>query len=82
MAEYIPSDEREEPTTKNALLSKTLIQILWRNQKLSTQAKIRSDQISRSVVSDSLQPYELQHARPPCPSPTPGVHRDSRPLSR
>ena len=29
------------------------------------------DQISRSVMSDSLQPYESQHARPPCPSPTP-----------
>ena len=36
--------------------------------------KIRSDQISRSVVSDSLRPHEPQHARPPCPSPTPGVH--------
>ena len=33
-----------------------------------------SDQISRSVVSDSLQPHESQHARPPWPSPTPGVH--------
>ena len=43
---------------------------------------IRSDQISRSVVSDSLQPHELQHASPPCPSPTPGVHSNSRPLSR
>ena len=31
---------------------------------------IRSDQISRSVVSDSLRPHESQHARPPCPSPT------------
>ena len=31
-------------------------------------------QISRSVVSDSLRPHELQHARPPCPSPTPRVH--------
>ena len=37
----------------------------------------RSDQISRSVVSDSLQPHESQHARPPCPSPTPRVHWDS-----
>ena len=33
-----------------------------------------SVQFSHSVVSDSLQPPELQHARPPCPSPTPGVH--------
>ena len=41
-----------------------------------------SDQISHSVVSDSLQPRESQHARPPCPSPTPGVHSDSRPLSQ
>ena len=41
--------------------------------------EIRSDQISRSDVSDSLQPHESQHARPPCPSPTPGVHSDSRP---
>ena len=42
---------------------------------------IRSDQISRSVVSDSLRPHESQHARPPCPSPTTGVHSDSHPLS-
>ena len=41
-----------------------------------------SVQFSRSVVSDSLRPHESQHARPPCPSPTPGVHSDSRPLSR
>ena len=41
-----------------------------------------SDQISRSVVSDSLRPHESQHARPPCPSPTPGVHPDSRPSSQ
>ena len=44
--------------------------------------QIRSDQISRSVVSDSLRPHELQHARPPCPSPTPGVHSDSCPSSQ
>ena len=37
-------------------------------------AAFRSDQISRSVVSDSLRPHESQHARPPCPSPTPRVH--------
>ena len=38
---------------------------------------VHSVQFSRSVVSDSLQPHESQHARPPCPSPTPGVHPDS-----
>ena len=36
-----------------------------------------SVQFSRSVVSDSLQPHESQHARPPCPSPTPEVYSDS-----
>ena len=41
-----------------------------------------SVQFSCSVVSDSLRPHELQHARPPCPSPTPGVHSDSRPSSQ
>ena len=41
-----------------------------------------SVQFSRSVVSDSLQPHESQHARPLCPSPTPGVHPDSRPSSQ
>ena len=40
------------------------------------------DQFSSvSVVSDSLRPHESQHARPPCPSPTPGVHSDSCPSS-
>ena len=38
---------------------------------------ISSVQFSRSVLSDSLQSHELQHTRPPCPSPTPGVHPDS-----
>ena len=37
-----------------------------------------SVQFSCSVVSDSLRPYESQHARPPCPSPISGVHSDSR----
>ena len=41
-----------------------------------------SVQFSRSVVSDSLWPHESQHARPPCPSPTPGVHSNSRPSSQ
>ena len=44
--------------------------------------QIRSDQISCSVVSDSLRPHESQHARPPCPSPTPGVYSDSCPSSQ
>ena len=39
-------------------------------------------QFSRSVMSDSLPPRELQHAKPPYPSPTPGVHPNPCPLSR
>ena len=39
-------------------------------------------QFSHSVVSDSLRPHESQHARPPCPSPIPGVHSDSCPSSQ
>ena len=39
-------------------------------------------QFSRSVMSDSLRPHESQHTRPSCPSPTPRVHSNSRPLSR
>ena len=41
-----------------------------------------SVQFSHSVVSDSLQPHESQHVRPPCPSPTPGVHPNSSASSR
>ena len=43
---------------------------------------LQSIQFSRSVVSDSLWPHELQHTRPLCPSPTPWVHSDSCPLSQ
>ena len=43
---------------------------------------VSSVQFSCSVVSDSLQPHESQHARPPCSSPTPGVHSNSHPSSR
>ena len=41
-----------------------------------------SVQVSHSVMSDSLRPHESQHARPPCPSPTPRVHPDPRPSSQ
>ena len=43
--------------------------------------KTKSVQFSHSVVSDSLQPYESQHARPPCPSQTPGVYSNPCPSS-
>ena len=41
-----------------------------------------SVQFSRSVVSDSLRPHESQHARPPCPSPTPRIYSNSCPASQ
>ena len=48
----------------------------------TTKETISSVQFSHSVVSDSLRLHESQYARPPCPSPTPGVHSDSPPSSR
>ena len=47
-----------------------------------SNCRFSSVQFSRSVVSESLRPHELQHARPPCPSPKTGVHPDSRPSSQ
>ena len=47
-----------------------------------TTRPFSSVQFSRSVMSDSLRPHELQHARPPCPSPTPRVHPNPCPSSQ
>ena len=49
---------------------------------LLTFAISQFSQSSHSVMSDSLQPHESQHTRPPCSSLTPGVHSDSRPSSQ
>ena len=48
---------------------------------MKTIVQFSSVHFSRSVVSDSLRPHESQHTKPPCPSPSPGVHSDSRPSS-
>ena len=56
----------------------------WRtnsSRSMRMMIQFSSDQFSHSVVSDSLRPHESQHARPPCPSPTPGVYWDSCPSS-
>ena len=50
--------------------------------KCTRHHQFSSAQFSHSVMSDSLWPHELQHARPPCPSPTPGVHSNSCPWSQ
>ena len=53
-----------------------------KREQNAQRLKAGSVHFSRSVVSDSLWPHGLQHARLPCPSPTPGVYPDSCPLSR
>ena len=58
---------------------------LWNLEQCLTHSesiKIQSVQFSHSVMSDSLRPPEPQHARPPCPSPSPGVHSNSHPSSQ
>ena len=60
---------------KNIINQISVLTIWW----CPRVVQFSSIQFSRSVMSDSLPPHELQHTRPPCPSPTPGVHSDSRP---
>ena len=59
-----------------------MMERMWRKWSSFIHCWFSSVQFSRSVVSDSLKPHESQHTRPPCPSPTPGVHSNSRPSSR
>ena len=66
---------------RNVLFLSTSNQFKMKKGEL-VQPQFSSVQFSRSVVSDSFRPHESQHARPPCPSPTPGVHSDSRPSSQ
>ena len=56
------------------------LQSFWKD--VSSLLWFSSVQFSRSVMSDSLWPHELQHARTPCPSPTPRAYPNSYPLSR
>ena len=67
--------KKERKKTVPSLL-RGLIGTAFVIQDLTDQGLV---QFSRSVVSDSLQPHGLQHARPPCPSPTPGVYSNSCP---
>ena len=82
--------------SKHDFLSSVIIKMLlcltasrhWINSGVSHSPapshvlRFSSAQFSRSVVSNYLQPHGLQHARPPCPSPTPGACSNSCPLSR
>ena len=63
-----------------------MLHLLYLLHNMNNRSEIRQNclssvQFSHSVMSDSLRPRESQHARPPCPSPSPGVHPDSRPSS-
>ena len=57
------------------------LKLYMKKSYIMASGPISSVQFSHSVVSDSLRPHGLQHARPPCPSPTPGVYTNSCPLS-
>ena len=66
---------------KSTYCDNRLIQNFSSCEKEIGDIQFSSVQFSCSVISDSLRPHESQHTRPPCPSPTLGVHSDSCPLS-
>ena len=78
---YSLHTEAETTVRVGAYLLDTLLYIYVLVYEHLTTA-VGSVQFSHSVMSDSLQPHESQHARPPCPSPTLGVHSNSRPSGR
>ena len=80
-----PSDVKSNSLEKTMMLGKIESKRgRWqqRIRCLNSIMDFSSVQFSRSFVFDSLRPHESQHARPPCPSPTPGVHADSCPSSQ
>ena len=72
---------RQTVVNSNGFMDFKIILTKWTNG-LNRGHRLSSPQFSCSVVSDSLRPHESQHARPPCPSPTPGVYSNSWPLSQ
>ena len=71
------------PSLSVAIWMEEFIENLGQSRFILQQYKPQLNvQFSRSVMSDSLRPHELQNARPPCSSPTPRVHSDSRPSSQ
>jgi len=69
MSVFIPIPEKGDSKESSDYYTVTLISVQFSS-------------VQSPVMSDSLQPHESQHARPPCPSPTPGVHSHSRPSSQ
>ena len=74
--------EENNQTERLMILHLSALQRPTNRDGICHTQSISSIQFSRSVVADSLWPHELQHARPPCPSPTPGVYSNSRPSSQ
>ena len=74
---WLPRSTNTFSITQWSRGERTAIKSQLRNKEVG----ISSVQFSHSVVSDSLQPHESQHARPPCPSQTPGVYSNSCPSS-
>ena len=74
-----PPEDLPDPRIKPASLVSPELQTDSLPLSHQGSRSISSVQFSRSVVSDSLRLHESQHTRPPCPSPTPGVHSNSRP---
>ena len=66
---------------KSTIQSRLILYCVLTNYMQDNLVQFSSAQFSRSVVSNSLRLHESQHARPPCPSPTPEVHSNSCPSS-
>ena len=77
-----PGDFPDLRTDPTSLVSPALAGRFFTTSAIWEAPPWHSVQFSCSVVSDSLRPHESQHVRPPCPSPSPGVHSDSRPSSQ
>ena len=77
---YAPTSNAEEAEVE--WFYEDLQDLLELTPKKDVRLLTSSAQFSRSVMSDSLPPHESQHARPPCPSPTPGIHSDSHPSNQ
>ena len=78
---HIDIEETTQPT-RGTRFKWTFLQRRHTDSQEAHEKIFSSVQFSRSVVSDSLRPHESQYARPPCPSPTPGVHSDSHQSSQ
>ena len=74
--------ERDKRTCKKNEKKKWRVNICKAQRTVFSLVGTIFSSVQSSVVSDSLWPHELQHARPPCPSPTPGVQPNSCPSSR